>query len=321
MKLCLLRANGRALDHAWGFSRRLRRKLLSRIMKLSWHSSLLHFISCFSYGKICTRFTTGTSVRCSIQGHEVRSQCCATTSLHFQNFLVVLNTSQYPWNSGSQFLPPHPWESLFNLPPLWTCCSGSLGWVESDMCFCVWPVTFSIMVSKSTYVVASILQLLMLLLSPCFLHPFPCFSGKYIPCGSAGKESACNAGDLASIPGLGRCPGEGHRYPLQYSGPENPMDCIVHGVAKSWTWLSGFHIQKGYCFSIKTTKGITFKDLILLKIKGLDLNPGTTINWGSASDKEPNSQCRRSKRFGSHPWVGTILWRREWQPTPVSLPG
>ena len=53
--------------------------------------------------------------------------------------------------------------------------------------------------------------------------------------GSAGKESACNAGDVGSIPGLGRCPEEGNGYPFQYSGLENSMDCIVHGVAKSRT--------------------------------------------------------------------------------------
>ena len=63
------------------------------------------------------------------------------------------------------------------------------------------------------------------------------------PCGSAGKESACNAGDLGSIPGLGRCPGEGKGYPFQYSGLENSMDCIVDGVAKSWIRLSDFHSQ------------------------------------------------------------------------------
>ena len=71
----------------------------------------------------------------------------------------------------------------------------------------------------------------------------------YFPCGSAGKESACNAGDLGSIPGLGRYPGKGKGYPLQYSGLENSMDCIVHVVAKSQTQLSDFyfhisHIQK-----------------------------------------------------------------------------
>ena len=53
-------------------------------------------------------------------------------------------------------------------------------------------------------------------------------------CGSAGKESACNAGELGSIPGMGRSPGEGKGYPLQYSGLENSMDCIVHGVYSPW---------------------------------------------------------------------------------------
>ena len=55
----------------------------------------------------------------------------------------------------------------------------------------------------------------------------------YIPGSSAGKESACNAGDPGLIPGLGRPLGEGKGYLLQYSGLENSMDCIVHGVAKS----------------------------------------------------------------------------------------
>ena len=62
-------------------------------------------------------------------------------------------------------------------------------------------------------------------------------------CGSAGKESTCNAGDLGLIPGLGRSPGEGHGNPLQYSGLKNSMDCIVHGVAKSRTRLSDFHFH------------------------------------------------------------------------------
>ena len=62
------------------------------------------------------------------------------------------------------------------------------------------------------------------------------------PDGSAGKESAFNAGDLGSTPGFGRAPGEGKGYPLKYSGLENPMDlCTVHGVAKSQTRLSDFH--------------------------------------------------------------------------------
>ena len=52
------------------------------------------------------------------------------------------------------------------------------------------------------------------------------------PGGSAGKESTCNAGDLGTIPGLGRSSGEGKGYPLQCSGLENSMDCIVHGVTE-----------------------------------------------------------------------------------------
>ena len=67
-----------------------------------------------------------------------------------------------------------------------------------------------------------------------------CFSG-----GSEVKESAFNVGDLGSIPGLGRSPGEGNGNPLQYSCLENPMDrgawwATVHGVTKSRTRLSDF---------------------------------------------------------------------------------
>ncbi|CAI9173090.1 unnamed protein product [Rangifer tarandus platyrhynchus] len=61
------------------------------------------------------------------------------------------------------------------------------------------------------------------------------------PESSAGEESACNEGDLGSIPGLGRSPGEGKGYPLQYSVLENSMERIVHGVAKSRTRISDFH--------------------------------------------------------------------------------
>ena len=61
------------------------------------------------------------------------------------------------------------------------------------------------------------------------------------PDSSVGKESACNAGDPGLIPGLGRFPGEGKGYPLQYSGLENSMDSIVHGVTKSQKQLSDFH--------------------------------------------------------------------------------
>ena len=69
----------------------------------------------------------------------------------------------------------------------------------------------------------------------------PVFLG--FPGGLEGKESTCKLEDMGSIPGLGRSPGEGIGYPLQYSVLENLVDCIVHGVAKSRTQLSDFHIS------------------------------------------------------------------------------
>ena len=109
---------------------------------------------------------------------------------------------------------------------------------------------------------------------------------------SAGKESTCNTEDLGLIPGLGRSPRERKGYPLQYSGLENSMDCIVLGIAKNWRRLSNFHFQ----------------------------------NWirasqGGAIGKELTCQCRRHKRHRFNPWVGKIPWRRAGQPTPVFLPG
>ena len=73
--------------------------------------------------------------------------------------------------------------------------------------------------------------------------------GLCIPGGSEVKASACNVGDLGSIPESGRSPGEGNGNPLQYSCLENPMDggawwAEVHGVAKSWTRLSDFTFIK-----------------------------------------------------------------------------
>ena len=76
-----------------------------------------------------------------------------------------------------------------------------------------------------------------------------------------GKESSCSAGDLGLILGMGRSPGEEKGYPLQYSGLENSMHCIVRGIAKSQTRLSTFHFHFAiywtnnslyyYCFSNK----------------------------------------------------------------------
>ena len=70
-------------------------------------------------------------------------------------------------------------------------------------------------------------------------------------------ESSYNAGDLGLIPGLGRSPGEGKGYPLQYSGLENSMDCIARGVTKSRTRLSDLHFH----FHLATDAAFVFKIL------------------------------------------------------------
>ena len=108
-------------------------------------------------------------------------------------------------------------------------------------------------------------------------------------CGSAGKESACNVEDLGLTPGLGRSPGEGKGYPLQYSGLENCMDCIVHGVAKSRTRLSDFHF------------------LTVLRASQVAL----VVKNPPASARDRHRSC---------PWVGKIPRRRAWQTFPGFLP-
>ena len=112
------------------------------------------------------------------------------------------------------------------------------------------------------------------------------------PCGSAGKESTCNAGELGLIPGLGRSPGEEKGYPLQYSGLENSTDCIVHRVTKSQTRLRDFHTS--------------------LHVKG-------PPRW--LSSKEFACQCKRIRRCRFNHWAGKIPWRSKWQPVPAFLLG
>ena len=81
-------------------------------------------------------------------------------------------------------------------------------------------------------------------------------------------------GDLGSIPGFGRSPGEGKGYPLQYSGLENSMDCIVHGVAMSWTRLSDFH------FHALEKETATHSSVLAWKIPGTG-EPGGLPSTGS----------------------------------------
>ena len=91
--------------------------------------------------------------------------------------------------------------------------------------------------------------------------PTPVFLG--FPCGSAGKESTCNAGALVLIPGLGRSPREGKAYPLQYSDLENSMDCIVHKVTKRQILLSSFHSLKCITFRPKYDIKLNIRKLVL----------------------------------------------------------
>ena len=134
--------------------------------------------------------------------------------------------------------------------------------------------------------------------------PIPVFLG--FPGGSDGKESACNAGDLGSIPGLERSPGEGNNYPLQYSGLENSMDrgawqATIHGVTKSWTWLSNF-LEKALAPHSST--------------------PAWKIPW----TEEPGRLQSMGLLRVRHDWANSLSrftfmhWRRKWQPTPVFLP-
>ena len=75
------------------------------------------------------------------------------------------------------------------------------------------------------------------------------------PCGSSGKEFACNAGGLGLIPGLGRSPGEGKGYPLQYSGLEKSLGSVVHGVTESDTTERLSHSCASFKEASKMTSG------------------------------------------------------------------
>ena len=92
------------------------------------------------------------------------------------------------------------------------------------------------------------------------------------PFGSASKESTCNEGDLGSIPGLGRSPGEGKGYPLQYSGLGKSMDCIVHGVAKSRTWLSNLKKKSWYQYFFQKWFFITYLCVSFAPVKNKDVH-------------------------------------------------
>ena len=114
------------------------------------------------------------------------------------------------------------------------------------------------------------------------------------PCGSAGKESACSARDLDSTPGLGIFPGEGKGYPLIYSGLENFMDCIVHGVSKSWTRLRALHFFMGFPCSLVGKESAAQETWV------------PSLGWGDNLEKGRDTHssilaCKIS-------WTGRALW-------------
>ena len=115
------------------------------------------------------------------------------------------------------------------------------------------------------------------------------------PGGSDGKESTCSAGDLGSIPGLGRSPGKGCGIPFQYCYLENPQ-----GQRR----LAGYNPWGRN--ELDTTE----------QLSTAQHSYGRGLPWW-LSGKESVCQCRRHE---FHPWVKKILWRRKWQPTPVFLP-
>ena len=114
-------------------------------------------------------------------------------------------------------------------------------------------------------------------------------------CGLAGKESACNAGDLGLIPGLGRSPGEGKGYPLQSSSLENSMGCIVHGVPESWTQLSDFHFHFSLIVNL-FTDGSAGKEYAAMKETLVQ-----SLGWEDPPEKE---MARHSSIFAwKFPWT------------------
>ena len=108
-----------------------------------------------------------------------------------------------------------------------------------------------------------------------------------------GKVSARNSGDSGLIPGLGRSPVEGKGYPLQYSGLENSMDCIVHGVAKSQTRLSDFHSLTGQS-PPRTVTGIRISAFSELLLSGqLACLSVLSADWPYNNAQETRSGCMK----------------------------
>ena len=127
-----------------------------------------------------------------------------------------------------------------------------------------------------------------------------------LPVSSAGKESTCNMGDLGLIPGLGRSPGEGNGYPLQYSGLENSMDYIVQGITNSWTRLSDLYSHPTRKVGLVPCSPTLGKRGLLLPAVG-----GTCFSWSwKYRPVFSPENTRRWERCGKHVgWCGPSHFR------------
>ena len=121
----------------------------------------------------------------------------------------------------------------------------------------------------------------------------PMFLG--FACDSAVKISACNSRDLGSIPGMGRSPGEGKGYPLQYSGLENSMDYKVYRVAKSQTCLSDFHFH----FHTPNIGAPQYIRQMLTSLKG-EINSNATIVGNFSIPLTPMDRSTNRKLARKH---------------------
>ena len=149
---------------------------------------------------------------------------------------------------GSQLKVSTTSSSTFPIP--FDSLKGKLLEVRTLVCFIHWGLSSAKRVSVTCcsvtklcpYLQSHDLQHSRFLYPP--LSPRVCSNSHLlngVPLAQLVKSLLAIGGDLDSIPGLERSPGEGKGHPLQYSGLENSMDSILHGVAKNWTWLSDFY--------------------------------------------------------------------------------
>ena len=130
------------------------------------------------------------------------------------------------------------WAAVYGVVQSWTQLKRLSSSSSSSIVFRVryWNIQLWMLISPFLFFLQVRQLLLAVFWGSLFRYIYKFYSD--FPGDSDGKESTCSMGDLGSIPGLERSPGEEKGYPPQYSGLEKSMDCVV---AKSWTWLSDFH--------------------------------------------------------------------------------